>query len=180
MPGSPVAGAPLFPFFIMSIAVSAVVAPSRRLRVLLGVYGMANIAAAVAVGFGMPGRFTFGAASSLCFLIAGLYLLDRCRATTKTRQIDISGVGQVRLTVQQELRSDADGAPVTGVPVTLLDGSTVWPQLMLLRLRADDGAVWRLPVLRDSLPPEQFRALAVALAAIGGRSKPFFGTHKIL
>lgn len=70
--------------------------------------------------------------------------------------------------------------PVIGVPVTLLEGSTVWPQLLLLRLRDDDGVLWRLPVLRDSLPPEQFRALAVALAAIGGRGEPFSGTYKIL
>jgi len=165
---------------MMSIAVSAVVVPSRRLRALLGVYGMANIAAAVAVGLVMPGRFICGAISSLCLLIVGLCLLGRCRAATKTRQIDISGVGQLRLTVQQELGSEVISTPVIGVPVTLLEGSTVWPQLLLLRLRDDDGVLWRLPVLRDSLPPEQFRALAVALAAIGGRGEPFSGTYKIL
>ena len=165
----------------MSIAVSAVVAPSRRLRVLLAVYGVANLAAALAVGLVVPGRFTAAWLSVLCFLAAGADLLFGCGAATKTRRIDISGPGTLRLTVQQDLwTGETNGAPAHGVCATLLPGSTVWPQLLLLRLRAEDGAVWQLPVLRDSVGPEPFRALAVALRALGARNGPFVETHKIL
>jgi hypothetical protein len=171
---------------MMSIAVSAVVAPSRRLRLLLAVYGVANLAAALAVGLLLPGRFQAAPVCALFFLVAGVLLLGGCRRATKTRRIDISGVGQVRLTVQQGMRTSdaAAGVPAAGepagVPVALMAGSTVWPQLMLLRLRADSGAVVALPVLRDSVAPPVFRALAVAVGAIGGRGQQNGGAHKIL
>jgi toxin CptA len=64
----------------------------------------------------------------------------------------------------------AEGA-VAGAAVVLLPGTTIWPYLLLLRLRSDDGDITLLPVLRDSVAPGAFRALAVALAAIGARSK---------
>lgn len=176
----------------MSIAVSAVVGPSRVLRALLAAYGLANLAAGLAVGFAVPGRFKLAQLSSIFFCIAGTGLL-RCRtAVTKTRRLDISGVGQVRLTVQQDMRARSatagvlaagvprEGAGAGGAPVALLAGSTVWPRLMLLHLRHDDGAVTLLPVLPDSVAPDVFRALAVAASAIGGRNKPLQEQHKIL
>jgi hypothetical protein len=160
----------------MSIAVSAVVGPSHRLRSLVRAYGFANLAAAFAVGLLLPERFVLGRLSCLCFVATGVVLLSSAVRTTKMRQIDISGLGQLRLTVQQDMAwNDADG-----VTVVLLAGSTVWPQLMLLRLGSEGGAVTVLPVLRDSVGPTAFRPLAVALVAIGGRSQPIFGTHKIL
>jgi toxin CptA len=176
----------------MSIAVSAVVGPSRVLRALLAAYGLANLAAGFAVGFAMPGRFKLAQLSAIFFCIAGALLL-RCRsAVTKTRRLDISGLGQIRLTVQQDIRTGsatagilADGAPgncaaAEGVPVVLSGGSTVWPRLMLLRLRDDSGALTLLPVLPDSVAPGVFRALAVAAGAIGGRNNRLQEQHKIL
>jgi hypothetical protein len=165
----------------MSIAVSAVVGPSRRLRLLVLAYGFANLAVAFAVGLVLPERFVFGCLSSLGFVAAGVVLLSSAIPTTKMRQIDISGLGQVRLTVQQDMAwNDADDMQAAGVPVALLAGSTVWPHLMLLRLGSEGGAVTVLPVLRDSVGPAVYRPLAVALGAIGGRSQPIFGIHKIL
>jgi toxin CptA len=176
----------------MSIAVSAVVGPSRVLRALLAAYGLANLAAGLAVGFAVPGRFKLAQLSAIFFCIAGAALLRCGRAVTKTRRLDISGVGQVRLTVQQDMRTASATADVLaagvqeqatgadGVPVALLAGSTVWPRLMLLRLRHEDGAVTLLPVLPDSVAPGVFRALAVAASAIGGRNKPLQEQHKIL
>jgi toxin CptA len=64
--------------------------------------------------------------------------------------------------------------------VALLPGSTLWPQLLLLRLGTEEGAVLLLPVLRDSVSPGVFRALAVAVGALGGGNKPLQGMHKIL
>jgi toxin CptA len=166
----------------MSIAVSAVVGPSRRLRALVAAYGLANVAAAFAVGFLLPGRFALAPLSTIVFLAAAACLLHGCSALTKTRRIDISGVGGLRLTVQQNMGADAANAELApaGKAVGLLAGSTRWPQLMLLRLQNEEGAVTLLPILRDSVAPGVFRALAVAVGAAGGRNKPLQGTHKIL
>jgi hypothetical protein len=165
----------------MSIAVSAIVSPSRALRALLAAYGLANLAAAFAVGFGMPQRFAAPHVGALMLGLSGLVLLHSASARIKTRRIDISGVGQLRLTVQQDIQTrSADRPESAGVPVRLAAGSTVWPALMLLRLRSENGALAVLPVLPDSVAPGVFRALAVALRALGDRNKPLQGQHKIL
>jgi toxin CptA len=160
----------------MSIAVSAVVKPSRRLRALVLAYGFANLAAAFAVGLLLPARFVLGPLTAICFLAAGSVLLSSAVRATKMRQIDISGLGQVRLTVQQDMACN----DVDGVAVALLAGSTIWPGLLLLRLGSEGGAATAVPVLRDSVAPSVFRPLSVALGAIGGRGQPVFGTDKIL
>lgn len=160
----------------MSIALSAVVKPSRRLRALVLAYGFANFAAAFAVGQLSPDRYVLGPLSAICFLAVGGVLLGSALGPIKMRQIDISGLGQLRLTVQQDMAcKDADGDAVT-----LLAGSTIWPQLLLLRLGSEGAAVTVVPVLRDSVAPSVFRPLSVALGAVGGHSQPIFGTDKIL
>jgi toxin CptA len=163
----------------MSIAVSAVVRPSRCLRALVAAYGLTNVAAAVAAGLLVPDRLAYAPLSAAFFLCAGGFLLHGCTTLTKTRRIDISGVGQLRLTVQQDMRTrTADND--AGVPVVVLPGTTIWPAAMLLRLQSEQGAVTLLAVLRDSVAPGEFRALAVAVAAIGGRNKSLQGKRKIL
>ncbi|MFL6674891.1 MAG: hypothetical protein ACJ8LG_16550 [Massilia sp.] len=183
-------GAPVFPLQIMSIAVSAVVGPSRRLRVLVAAYGLANGAAAVAVGLLLPGRFALAPLAAAFFTCAAGCLLHRFATLTKTRRIDISGVGQVRLTVQQDMATSdaaamfASGAPLpapdAGAVAVLLPESTLWPHMLLLRLRSQAGEVTQLPVLPDSVAPGVFRALAVAAGAIGSRNKQLQGKRKIL
>jgi toxin CptA len=174
----------LFPFFTMSIAVSAVLKPSRRLRALLALYGLANVAAALAVGVVLPGRFAGAPFSVLFFLAAAACLLHGCSAPTKMRRIDISGLGRVRLTVQQDMGADAAGAAPApaGEQVELLAGTTRWPQLLLLRLQNEEGAVRLPPILHDSVAPGVFRALAVAVAVAvaGGSNDPLQGRHKKL
>jgi hypothetical protein len=164
----------------MSIAVSAVVGPSRLLRGLVLAYGLANLAAAVAVGLLLPGRFALAPLAAALFTASAACLLHRFATPTKTRRIDISGVGQLRLTVQQDMRTSdaagsvADGAAPLPAPeatlVVLLPGTTIWPQLLLLRLRSQTGSVTHLPVLPDGVAPGVFRALAVAVGAIGSRN----------
>ncbi len=64
--------------------------------------------------------------------------------------------------------------------VLLLPGSTVWPNLLLLLLRdAENAAVTVLPILPDSVAPEQFRKIAVAIRAIAGRDNKFSEKHRI-
>ncbi|OON62349.1 hypothetical protein B0920_02415 [Massilia sp. KIM] len=122
----------------MSVAVTSVVVLSRRLRLLLAAFGLSLFAAAAAVGWLLPGRFVSPLAA-LPPLLAGLALWHaawagpaplgaRGRRGPALRGIDISGVGRIRLTVQQDLRH-----PIC-VPAEALPGATVWPACMLLRL----------------------------------------------
>ncbi|MBQ5947439.1 protein YgfX [Massilia sp. ST3] len=142
---------------------TAVVAPSRRLRVLQAAFCASLLAASFAVCFVLPARFA--APAWLPLLLAGCAVGHAWRAGgADLRRIDFSGVGRVRLTVQRNTRSPL----TTTVSATVLPGATVWPCCMLLRLRADDtGAVRRLVLLPDSMAPGAYRELAVALRALG-------------
>jgi hypothetical protein len=166
----------------MSIATTAVIAPSRLLRSLAVLFGACNVAAAVAVLVALE-RFRLAPLCAAFFLLAAAFLLHSAARRNNTLRIDISGLGHLRLTVQQDLQGRGAGGQHT-VPATLLFGSTLWPQLMLLRLLRADGTVVVLPVLRDSLTPQQFRALAVALRATSGQAavgpyQPVAGLQKI-
>lgn len=165
----------------MSIAVTVVIAPSRRLRCLLACFGASQLAAACAVGLPASAGFTGGPLVAAALLFAGACVLHAALRYATVHRIDISGPGQLRLTVQQGVRQDKHRV----LPARLLPGSTLWPRLLLLRLQtAGDGqacAIRRdIAVLPDSLPPEAFRALAVAL---GTGAQPVAASpveHKIL
>lgn len=175
----------------MSLAVSAVIAPSRRLRCLLAAFCASLCTAALAVGLLLPERFAFGAWAGLPPLLAALRvaatllpqresgpantLLRRITHSqailppiATARRIDISGVGQIRLTVQQGIGTGSRSAALAraGMPMTLLPGATVWPCCILLRLCAEDGAAWPLVLLPDTVGAGQYRALAVAVRAL--------------
>lgn len=136
----------------MSIAVSALVRPSSGLRLVhAGVCCCAMASAAACSGWFAP----------LCCVLAGLFGLWRGRPYRIARQLDISGVGQLRLTVYQE----------PGVAQRLLEGSTIWPGLLLLRLGDDDGNVRVAMVLPDSVTPADWRALSLACRAIAARTE---------
>lgn len=158
----------------MSIALSVIVRPSRVHRLLLLGCGLGQCAAALAVGIAAPARFP--GAYWLAPVLAGsaLTLMLGAARRPKTHRIDISGTGELRVTVQQDVGVTG---PVTGVPmaaerVVLLPGSVRWPMLALLRYRAADrpgAAAGVLPVWRDSVDLAAWRTLAVALAVIGRR-----------
>ena len=150
-----------------SIAISALVVPSRSLRLALAVYALANLGAAWICAAVLPERLAFSSVCALFFLIAALFLLHGCTRRDKTHRIDVSGTGALRLTVQQKLGTGP--AAATDIAVSLLPGSLLWAQLMLLRLGDADGAVHTVPVLRDSLRPFEYRRLRVALGALDGR-----------
>jgi toxin CptA len=151
----------------MSIAVSAVIVPSRLLRFALVGFGMANLGAAVALGAGFARPFWLPLAGAGACLLAGAALLASLARSQKVRRIDISGLGQLRLTVQQGIGTNDARADLA----ELLRGSTVWPGLMLLRLRHADGVAVALALLPDSVEPGQFRRLSVAIRDIAARKK---------
>jgi toxin CptA len=158
----------------MSLAVSAVVVSSRLLRGALAAYALASAAMAAALALG-GARFQFSWwLAAACVLSAAVAGRAAVRGLT-THQIDISGLGEIRLTVPQSM-----GAAGPRVLMTLLPGSTLWPGLLLLRLRdGGSGAVTVLPVLPDSVAPAQFRMLGVALRAIARRDNKFSEKNKI-
>lgn len=154
----------------MSIAVSALVRPSRALRLLLALAGLAQLAAACALA-SAPGRYRAAPMLVGALLLAGAALLAAAARRPKTHRIDISGTGDLRVTVQQVLHAPScNDTPVA----RLLPGSVVWPVLMLLRWHVPaPGArpcTHVLHVWRDAVDADAWRALAVALAAVGRRA----------
>lgn len=162
----------------MSIAVSALIAPSRSLRAILALFALACFGAAAALVLVLPERFIGAPFCAAIFLLAGLVLLHGCVSATKMHRIDVSGTGTVRLTVQQEV--EADTVTPEAKPVTVLPDTLVWSHLLLLHLGDAQGRTTVVPVLRDSTAPADYRALRVALASARGRISPAATTNKIL
>ena len=159
---------------IMSIAVSALVRPSICARALLAGFSLLATGMGVFLGSGLGGTYLWSLAGAGISVGAGLMLTFSLFKNRNALRIDISGVGQIRMTVYQVMRSKASGASddadVQGVPVSLMAGSTLWPGLLLLRLRDADGRVTVLPVWPDSVGAMLFRPLAVACRAIAART----------
>jgi toxin CptA len=158
----------------MSIAVSAVTHPSRLLRASLAACAAAHLGASLALAAGALGQPAGRGLLALACAWCALLLARQALQGQKVRRIDISGLGEIRLTVQQE---------ASGVgPLALCPGSTLWPQLLLLRLRRQGGGgkARVLLLLPDSVAPGAFRALAVALRHVAERDNKFFRNNKIL
>ena len=168
----------------MSIALTVVIAPSRCLRCLLAGFGASLLAAACAVGFAASPAFAAAPCVAAALLFAAACVLHAALRPAMVHRIDISGPGQLRLTVQQGMRQNK----CEGMPARLAAGSTLWPRMLMLCLeRPGGGGVGtRAPVrtsvavLPDSLPPEAFRALVVALGAGVGTAGVSSTEHKIL
>jgi toxin CptA len=148
----------------MTIAVSALVRPSRIQRLVWGACGLALCASALAVGLVVPESFLCQPLVAFALGGAGAAVLAATTVCVKTHRIDISGTGDLRVTVQQGV----GGAPPDGRAV-LLPGSVVWPMLMLLRHAAPGAGPRVVAVWRDSVDAAAWRALAVALAVVGRR-----------
>ena len=147
----------------MSIAVSALVRPSLIHRFLCGGCGLACLAAALAIGLAPPGQVRLAHIVAAALAVAGSAVLAAAVLPPKTHRIDISGTGDLRITVQQDV-----GLPPEGYAV-LLPGSVIWPMLMVLRHAAPGTGPRVLCVWRDGVDAAAWRALAVALAVAGRR-----------
>jgi toxin CptA len=153
----------------MSIAVSVVIKPSRLAFAMVGAICIGSVLTGLAIGLGrvgdigIPVRVTL-AGACICAGFRGVYYAMRMR---KAHHIDISGIGQMRLVETTALADPAfcDGAPDSmhaGEVVSLMDDSTLWPFLLLLRLQAEDKRISTVVVLPDSVGRAGFRALSVA------------------
>ena len=161
----------------MSIALSAVMKPSRALRVALFAFGLAGTGTAMTLVAWQPAHFHFPyALAAVCLLAAGAAWF-RAAMPPNPRRIDISGLGEIRLSVQQSLGAEGTHDDV----LSLLPGSTVWPSLLILLLRdGASGANSVAVILPDSVPNGQFRKIAVSIIWIARRDNKFLENNKIL
>jgi hypothetical protein len=153
----------------MSIAVSAVVRPSRWLLAAVAVICLCILAVGAAVGFEMVGELPFSSRAIIAGICGGIAVLGFFRAvcTRKTFRIDISGVGQIRLVEDNDaaISSTTGQGPDqrgSGEVVQLMADSTIWPTLLLLRLKGQDRQITQLVILPDCIAADGFRALSVA------------------
>ena len=157
----------------MSIAVSAVVNPSRSLVAAVGGMCVAVALFAGMIGLGQIGELSdhsrlLVAGSCIIAAFFGFYQIVRTR---KTFRIDISGIGQIRLEeyiVAGRFSSPAEAAK--SEVVDLMPDSTIWPHLLLLRLRSEDKQITVLPILRDCIGGDDFRALSIACRWIAAQN----------
>jgi len=149
----------------MSIAVSADIKPSRLLLILMAAVALIVACIGVFLAFTLVGSLSLIfriALAVACIFVAGaafwMVLQNR-----KSVWLHISGTGQIRLVEHHVVaRTKIGGQVMRGGLAQLLAGSTVWPNLLLLRLRLDNGQVRTIPILVDSVSQETFRALQVA------------------
>ncbi len=161
----------------MSIAVSAVIHCSRMQRAALAVYGAAGASVAAALVGWQGARFYYAGALAAACAMAALAALRGAWEAPNARRIDISGLGEIRLSVKHSLGAEAQRTE----PMRLLPGSTVWPALLILLLRdTGNGSVTVLTILPDSVETEHFRKIAVSVRAIARRDNKFSGKNKIL
>ena len=153
----------------MSIAVSAIVQPSRILFALTAAIAVMSVCTGIAIGFGvvgvdLPAYARLPLAATVIFLSFFGFYHGICKR--KPIHIDISGTGQIRITklTSNSPCMDANRPHVRqmGELVSLVDDSTIWPSMLLLRLRAASGGVTNTLVLPDSVSKAEFRALSVA------------------
>lgn len=149
----------------MSIAISAVLRTPVGLRLLQACLGVAALLAAWPLAMG---AYALGWPAALISAAGGVLLLAAPCSHGKPHTLDISPVGQFRLTEHDAY----DGVPVSATPpLWLLPGSTLWPALLVLRLGDEQGRIVTL-VVQCVLPATKaFRELAVACRAIAARGK---------
>ena len=157
----------------MSIAVSALVLPSRRLRAMLFALALAQAALGAGLAAGLLGNFHLRPWLAAAHAAAAAVFLHAALRRANPRRLDVCGRGRIRLTVQQ----DIDQPPAYA---SLLGASTLWPALLVLLLQEETGATRVVAILPDALGREPFRRLSVALRSVAARGRPATGPVKIV
>lgn len=87
----------------------------------------------------------------------------------KAWTIDISANGKIQLQEHAPTSTSNSAGKASGIEVQLLARSTLWPLALFLHFSDDSQSTTSIVVLRDSLDPGGFRALAVACHWLGER-----------
>nr|WP_148415431.1 protein YgfX [Noviherbaspirillum massiliense] len=136
-----------------------------------------TILVGVLIGAGKVGELPVAPRYSIAIFCLFLAFFGLCHTARhrKHLHIDISGTGLIRLA---EIGDNYHSCKHAKWPhlyqdreiVILLDDSTMWSWLLLLRLKTQDGKIRVLPILPDSVSRDSFRALAVACRWIAARN----------
>lgn len=148
----------------MSIAVSADIKPSRLLLLVNGFACLCVALMGVLVPFWTPGNWSWleRLALALACVLAAVVALVLVLRERKIIWLHISASGQIR--VVEHLLPSARAKPqvMKAGLAQLLAGSTIWPGMLFLRLRLENGKTRTIPILTDSVSEDTFRALSVA------------------
>ena len=154
----------------MTIATSATVQPSARLkRLFWGFCGMI-VFMLIVVLMDVGGSFSFFGKITLFSLGLGAVFLAirQFRRQQAVWQLDISHQGVIRMrAITSHALDEYDKATV----YRLMPGSVFWASLLMLRLQSGEGEQVCLPILHDSVSTECFRALSVALRWIAAKGE---------
>ena len=157
----------------MSIAISAVVQPSRMLTFI--VMTMTALCVGISMYTAMVVADYLPLAPRLALPALALFgVVLVCRWVKFYRipyRIDISNAGQIRIALPQS-RDEKNITPQNSesdVQFFLLPTSTIWATMLVLNLRSDNGKAITLMMFYDSLSRESFRTLSVACRWIAGR-----------
>ncbi len=160
----------------MSIAVSAVIRPSRYLAFFnVGFAGFFVLTGVLAMA-GQLGPFPFYGRVVLMpvCLTAALVLVLGYFKTRKTLRIDISGNGQIRLKEYRGNEFDASAKSMDSPeeqPYELMEKSTIWPGLLILLLRTETGKKAGILIFPDAVQPGEFQSLYTACRWIDAHKK---------
>ncbi len=149
----------------MSIALSAIILPSRTLSRLVLLMSALATACTIYV-LARIGWSAFIALIALVFLLllsAGVWIfVSRHR---QIAQIDIADSGSIIFRTLNRHH-----VALASTAVTLSEKSSLWPYLLLLHLQPEQGKVIVVSILRDSVGSEPFRMLSVALQWISAHA----------
>jgi len=151
----------------MSIAISAIIKPSRILDALIGSLACSVLATGAVISAGMVGELSLVSRSLIgaCSVFIALSVFYQRTRNRSEFHVHISGLGQIRIA---KLRDQSDGMmnnsplPPVGAQVRLLPASTIWPWLLLLRLQPEGQPMIVIPIMPDCVSDDTFRALSVA------------------
>ena len=148
----------------MSIAVSALIVPSRYVFSLVSLLTATTALLSVMVGFGLIGELwpLVGATIGGLGFVASVASWRQYRTAARPWRLSISGAGQLSMALPD---SRANGL----LAVQLLHGSTLWANLLLLRFQLSNGQVKSVVILPDCVPENVFRQLSVACRWIASR-----------
>ena len=148
----------------MSIAVSAVIHPSRLLLALVG--GMSTILLSIAalVVTGSVGNLSLSEKIVLAGICASFAITAFSRVMLRKNKyvIYISGTGQIRLAAEKRNEQAIVDSAAESEVVHLLPVSTIWSGLLLLHLQNERQHTTVVTILPDMVSAESFRALLVA------------------
>lgn len=158
----------------MSIAVSAIILPSRILAgMLVFMFVIANAAIGYAGYSAELNKIYLLIIILVNSLLSVAIFLGYYRRQHSVR-LDISDSGDILLRGLGSKPSHFET-----LNVRLSERSTFWPQMMLLSFRSEEGQSVVLPILQDSVDAATYRKLAVALnwIATHASSRTIFGAN---